>query len=56
MRAMTLADPNVLQRQVGEIGHEFVDISGEPILIDRVLAGPVEQNFKDGLVVAAGDA
>ena len=45
----------VLQRQVGEIGDELIDIGSEPFLVDRVLARPVEQHFQHGLVVAAGN-
>ena len=49
------ADAHVLERQVAVIGHEFVDVGGESLFVDRLFAGPIEQHVDHRLAVAARD-
>ena len=50
------ADADVAQRHVRVVERELVHVRGEPLLVHRVLARPVEQHLEHRLVVVAREA
>ena len=49
-------DFQILQLHVGIVEHEFAEIGGEPSLVHKFIAAPVEQHLQHRLLVVARES